>query len=272
MQALCRVHEGLSLSGLEVLTLAFAVLNGAVYAIWWEKPQGVEVSIPVRMRTTTTDVGTSTGDKQTPGEDTDSHCLSPERGVKLVPWKPKNLQYTRMRDELSNQTLMPLCGLLPMASIFCNSLLLPLQKMALSENIPTNALRVPMYYGHPKWRENTSEIVFSGPVIGAVFGAVHLLAWCSAFPTSSEQILWRVAAVIITAAPTLVILLGLLGDTTEKQKGEARYSVPSLVFSSTIPFYVVARLLLIVLAFTSLRALPQQAFIEISWTSFIPHL
>lgn len=192
VQALCRIHAGLPLTGIEVLTLAFAVLNGAIYAIWWKKPQGVEVSVPVRMQIPTREVGTNMDDSVNQEEEIIAPSCS-ERGFKITTtesWSPKAVQYTRMRGELNNNTLKPLCALLPMVSVICNSSLLPLHKMALSEQISTHDVRVPMFYAHPKWRENTSNVVFAGPIIGVVFGAVHLLAWSSTFPTFSEQILW----------------------------------------------------------------------------------
>ncbi|KAJ7863527.1 hypothetical protein B0H14DRAFT_3862872 [Mycena olivaceomarginata] len=37
-------------------------------------------------------------------------------------------------------------------------------------------------------------------------------------------------------------------------------------------FYVYARLLLILLSFTTLRALPPSAFVDVNWTKYIPHL
>lgn len=99
--------------------------------------------------------------------------------------------------------------------------------------------------------------------MGVIFGVVHLLVWTgSSFPTFAELILWRTSAVITTAIPALVVLLGVF-DNAIQRAGKARYTIPSVAFVWTIPLYVVARWTLIILAFTSLRALPQHAFVEI---------
>ncbi|KAF5318520.1 hypothetical protein D9619_011057 [Psilocybe cf. subviscida] len=45
LQCLVRLGQHLPLSELEVFTLASAALNGAIYAAFWSKPQGVEVAI-----------------------------------------------------------------------------------------------------------------------------------------------------------------------------------------------------------------------------------
>lgn len=50
VQCLARWGDGLSVSTLEVLTLAFAALNGAVYAAWWDKPQSVDTAVAVHTR------------------------------------------------------------------------------------------------------------------------------------------------------------------------------------------------------------------------------
>lgn len=44
-QCTARWRLSLPLAELEVLTLAFAALNGIIYVIWWNKPQGVQVPI-----------------------------------------------------------------------------------------------------------------------------------------------------------------------------------------------------------------------------------
>ncbi|KAJ3572089.1 hypothetical protein NP233_g3323 [Leucocoprinus birnbaumii] len=50
-QCIARWASHLPLAELEVLTLAFAVLNAYVYALWWSKPQGVAVPIKLELKT-----------------------------------------------------------------------------------------------------------------------------------------------------------------------------------------------------------------------------
>ena len=48
-QCIARGIQGLALTQLELVTLAFAFLNGLMYLFWWNKPMDVQSSIPVYM-------------------------------------------------------------------------------------------------------------------------------------------------------------------------------------------------------------------------------
>jgi hypothetical protein len=47
VQCIARKAQGLVITQLELGTLAFAVLNGVMYYLWWNKPLGVNRAIPV---------------------------------------------------------------------------------------------------------------------------------------------------------------------------------------------------------------------------------
>ena len=46
-QCIARAAYGLTITELEIATLAFAVLNGLLYFLWWNKPQDVACPAPV---------------------------------------------------------------------------------------------------------------------------------------------------------------------------------------------------------------------------------
>jgi len=46
-QCVVRAMYGLEITELEVATLAFAVLTGIIYYLWWDKPLDVRCSVPV---------------------------------------------------------------------------------------------------------------------------------------------------------------------------------------------------------------------------------
>ncbi|KAK7440587.1 hypothetical protein VKT23_016935 [Stygiomarasmius scandens] len=48
IQCIARAYQNLVITQLEVMTLAFAALNFVMYALWWNKPLGVECSVHVR--------------------------------------------------------------------------------------------------------------------------------------------------------------------------------------------------------------------------------
>lgn len=46
-QCLSRWVAGLSITEMELVTLAFAALNGVIYFLWWSKPLDVRYAVPV---------------------------------------------------------------------------------------------------------------------------------------------------------------------------------------------------------------------------------
>ena len=131
------------------------------------------------------------------------------------------------------------------------------------------------------------------PAVGILFGGVHCLAWSFPFPTSQEKVLWRVCTVYCTASPFIIAAGGTVFWAAEydaipwwikslfrsisnciawllglhPMMGFAFY----LIAFSPMIFYVICRIILVVLTFTSLRAPPPGVFAATSWTSFFPH-
>ncbi|KAJ7207241.1 hypothetical protein GGX14DRAFT_698321 [Mycena pura] len=107
-------------------------------------------------------------------------------------------------------------------------------------------------------------------IVGSVFGAIHCAAWYASFPSSDEMWMWRSCAVSVTAIP----LLGLIAlAIVSKIEGNSTIfrAVALPVFVLSILLYIVARLFLIVLPFTALRALPPGAFVDVDWNLYLPH-
>ncbi|KAF8331701.1 uncharacterized protein EI90DRAFT_2841839, partial [Cantharellus anzutake] len=127
---------------------------------------------------------------------------------------------------------------------------------------------------------------------GIIFGGIHCLAWSFPFPTPKETLLWRISAIIIVACPipyalhmsirriTLLpadnIYRSALGDfrftITHCQATDVCSSVVELCGLLMEASYIIARITLLVLTFTSLRSPPPDLYRTPSWTSFLPHL
>ena len=110
----------------------------------------------------------------------------------------------------------------------------------------------------PAWAAETAPAILFG-LSACGFGAIHCLAWNSQFPSAQEKLAWRVCAAASTALPALWGLGAMCGVSF------------LFVILITGP-YVVARIAIIVLAFTSLRAVPPNAFNTIDWLKYLPHL
>ncbi|KAJ2922657.1 hypothetical protein H1R20_g14445, partial [Candolleomyces eurysporus] len=52
IQFICRAAYGLGITELEVMTLAYAVLNAAMYAFWWNKPLDVQCPMVIPLSST----------------------------------------------------------------------------------------------------------------------------------------------------------------------------------------------------------------------------
>ena len=50
VHCIARKIQGLVITELELVTLAFAALNALIYILWWDKPQNVGCPVPVYLR------------------------------------------------------------------------------------------------------------------------------------------------------------------------------------------------------------------------------
>ncbi|KAH8890305.1 hypothetical protein GQ53DRAFT_651169 [Thozetella sp. PMI_491] len=108
-----------------------------------------------------------------------------------------------------------------------------------------------------------------------VFGGIHCLAWDFEFPTRLEQLLWRVASVATGALPLFALGVTLLLSFWGTQVARARLvawvgkNLPQ--YPEVCALYAVARVLILAILFTSLRAVPAQVYDEVEWSRFLPN-
>jgi hypothetical protein len=133
-------------------------------------------------------------------------------------------------------------------------------------------IQVPMF-----WSGNAKEIgsraMLSASIIGIAFGATHFIAWNSEFPSRIELILWRISCIAMTV--DLLLLAAFCGMFVTKLPEilkERLINVVAFPAPLTALLYLFSRIATLVIAFTTLRALPSGAFETVDWTTFIPHL
>lgn len=114
-------------------------------------------------------------------------------------------------------------------------------------------------------RRNVSISFIVLALFAAVFGALHCLAWNLPFPTSHEKLLWRISAISTTVLGPLMASIWWYWD--EHRDNTSLY----LIWAVGI-CYSIVRIMIIVLSFTALRALPDSAYQTISWSNYMPHL
>jgi hypothetical protein len=194
LQCVARADQRLPLSELEVLTLAFAVVNVAIYAAWWNKPQGVEMAICVPLKRAEKDIDESS----TPLMEQQQHELMnvshpelaklpcpehrhPNDSLSLTP--PHEQQHDESTSEKHSwlrrtlrkdreQHSSPFFLLLRISFHVVISVLRPLNKLGEPVRFEKKDLRVPMFYASS--RNNKSSLWTC--VVGTIFGAIHLLA------------------------------------------------------------------------------------------------
>ena len=235
MQCIARGIKHLPVTHLEIVTLAYAAMNFVIYTFWWNKP--LNVNRPVRV------FRKSGGSEQ--GE-TQSRIKQPISEARKLTWG---------------------------AIISWLGTILKFVVGGQDEDVELSREdRVPGF-----WADSTSDgeqaiADFMVLGVGVCFGAIHCIAWSFSFPTHPELLIWRISSVAITAVPIYTILaLFLTGLLRIADFGVTVDIVIISIFPAGI-FYIIARVVTLVLAFTSLRDLPSAAYDTVHWTTFIPHV
>ena len=233
MQCIARAIERLPVTHLEIVTLAYAAMNFVIYIFWWNKP--LNVNRPVRVFR-----------KTEPGE---THPQVTERTseVRELTWKAIGKGLEMMFEFIIGDQD---------------------HRVNLSHRD-----RVPRFWAN----SDSGEIIIADLIVigvGVCFGAIHCIAWdFKFFPTHTELLMWRISCVAITAVPIYIFLMvalaGLLNDTNF---GKFSLTVGVLGALPAGILYVLARAVTLILAFISLRKLPDQAYEMVHWVTFIPHV
>ncbi|KAF8215218.1 hypothetical protein K438DRAFT_772947 [Mycena galopus ATCC 62051] len=146
---------------------------------------------------------------------------------------------------------------------------------------PLSSNSVPSFWSLPLNNDKIKFIpmgAFALTVLtGSVFGAIHFAAWNSGFPTTAEMWIWRSCSSVITGIPCVVFLCAWLGYAVRgtQFKGTMLDRILSAIVEVAmlwgIPIYISARLILIILPLMALRAPPPTAFVDVNWSTYIPH-
>jgi hypothetical protein len=289
LQCIARKINHLPITELELVTLAFAALNFVTYALWWNKP--LDVECPMRVY-----IEQRQGDGEDAGRKKGEPRGRPEgkKGIwdmivedtrATVAKVPRRIsdglgsigvafqQYWSDSDwyKIALYTLAAL--LFPICSPFLalGYVLYIASRMVdgwRDDNIRYEAKSVPTFYFGPDLDDDEYAVFALFIVIGTMFGAIHCVAWSFVFPSHVEQLLWRIASAIITAAlPPYAFLVLFISQTS----GWVNNLLRLLVFVVPVP-YVISRLILLVLPFYALRSLPAEVYQTVPWTTYIPHV
>jgi hypothetical protein len=226
IQCIARGIKHLPLTELEIVTLAYAMMNLFVYIFWWDKPR--DVGCPIRV------YGSLTAN---------SAASYWHEGVAGI--LGRIVAYTLgIQDEF----------------------------MVLSQE-----QKVPMFWSGGVVDGSRNLVSFRaglGPsILGIAFGAIHCIAWSYAFPSHAEFVVWRISCIAMMTVP-LVTAVAFFAATVGRNSSliVGVIYICSILFVASGWLYIASRLATIVMAFTTLRSLPSEAFTVIDWTTFIPHI
>ena len=131
--------------------------------------------------------------------------------------------------------------------------------------------RVPRFWANSTEDNATiADLVMLG--VGICFGAIHCIAWVFPFLTHTELLIWRVSSVTITAVPIYIPLIFILANWMSDMHFKDTANIVGLSILPAGLLYIIACTVTLVLALTSLRDLPSEAFDTVHWTTFIPHI
>ncbi|KAJ7051399.1 hypothetical protein C8F01DRAFT_1376943 [Mycena amicta] len=223
-QCLARVHQHLPVTQLELVTLAFAVVNVFVSLLWFRKPLDVQEPLMV----------------------------GPQDSEEAFSGGNDNPQKMALGDQIWGS----MTGIYP-------------------DYNPAASTPVPPFWSsdredglyEPLTGDRRDPALLIECAIGGVFGAIHSAAWHADFPTTRERLIWRICSLVISVVPVWGFTITSRGYIDQRSFSDLRREV--LIFFS---IYVIARTILIVLAFTAFRSLPPGTFVDVNWSVYIPHL
>ncbi|KAF5315266.1 hypothetical protein D9619_007198 [Psilocybe cf. subviscida] len=252
-QCIARTVVGLSITLFELVAVSFAPLTIVMYILWWRKPQNAQAPIVIM--------------------------------VKPEPPKETNLILSFIQAPI--KTFEDMLG-----------------TTRRSQSIPPRSRKLPRFYAYPHEHDPdkiSATPLWAGSFLGTIFGIIHLIGWEFTFATQLEKLLWRASSVVIIVAPLLTVFNVLSARKnlhpkrkwlavrdTEKRASEIsevsnesqRSSVGHICrriwygfTAGVLAFgYIAARLILLGVMCSSLRALPGKQLQGVDWITDIPHI
>jgi hypothetical protein len=265
LQCAARGVRHLSLTELELVTAAFALLNLITYALWWDKP--LNVKCPVRVvkkhvrgpgsQEETTSAGKEAGrrDIREDGEVGGDRIKFTFAGRIRNRWSevPRGWSWYNVKEGV----------VMALGRVFGPFVSMAMQDSQWDE--PTFSA------GQNEDENQATKARYGAAVVSMIFGTIHCLAWSFPFPSHTELILWRISSIAMTAVPPFISLVLSFPSRYIDQVPDVTVFAFILILSSAT-LYVIARVALFVLALMALRSLPPSAFQVVRWTTFLPHI
>lgn len=260
LQTISRRVIGVSVTPLENSTFAFAVLNILTYLFWWHKP--LSVDSPIRLLLV--------------GSDIESPCISHSLDAILPTHSIMTLsqvQSSRLRRKQYSMTRYITRPVHYLESFITSDPGVGSDEFEYA--FRTSHKRLPSFFSGPimgqlassnRWGNRITICTAAQVILALLLNCFHTVAMFWQFPAKVECYWWGFACVFICFAPLVIsvctiIFPGLCPD----------FMVRFLNIFMLL-LYIIARLSHVVIAFTTLQDLPPDTYVEVDWTSYIPHI
>jgi hypothetical protein len=305
LQCIARGVERLPITELEIVTLAFAALNLVTYGLWWHKPLNVQCSFRVPKKIAGGGRGEGAGEQENGDEfksfavldttiempdSSTAPCEIPtahghttwgatttickmQRAIRVIGYEIMDVMMRAAHNvRRKGWDVLVGDGFLMLYSSFVHMMGVHGGEMEIgAKNVST------FYSGE---LEDSEEIwtILVAAATAMIFGAIHCVAWSFQFPSHTEQLLWRIASISISLFPVcLLFQLALeIWLSGLERSSWLRWVVGTVLYLVIIVgggvLYSLSRIVLLVIAFTSVRSLPAGTYETVHWTTFIPHI
>ena len=250
VQSIGRAVQGLDISTLELSTLAFIFCTMNTFFFWRHKPLDVVTPILLDCHTRLEDILSAAGiDPSVQYSETPLDFVKPSvsRSSLVAPfWLGLSnvLDWRRRRSSL------------------------PIRSFDNSRTTPPRGVKL-------------ADMLFAIVFTFSYF-AIHLIGWNFAFPSKTEQVLWRAASLTLLGSLVVYYLAILLGQLFARRMAKFFFDndkeknifglatllprwVAILTHSPLVIVYTLVRTYIIVEGFASLRTLPLTAFDDVDW-------
>ena len=307
IQCIARLKYRLSITHLEVVTFSFSIFTGIIYYLWLHKPLDVRCSIPVHflevsdqeirgdemivdlnsLPSTPIQVDTPTPHPTlTNITNTGSHIIPAEVSDESMPGDevvihPNPLPPTPGQDDRSSPdpSLTRQATLFELGYMF---IVFPLKRfvnglgdMFYCNTLGDQTLQVPTFYSSPNKLDDFKRVGILAYQTAIVFGIIHFLGLLFHFVTGKEKIAWIISTIFI-------IIMSVLARFYSHRTVNAVLSGAGFSDYRTLAhicinlaglcIYIIARITILVLSFMELRSLPSDAYEQINWVYFLPHI
>ena len=111
-----------------------------------------------------------------------------------------------------------------------------------------------------------------------IYGGLHALAWSAYFGSSTQQLLWRIAACVVMGGLPVILILTLVfkaidyGNDNNFLDSDSFFLFILTAVALAVLAYVLARGYLVVECFISLSHLPAGVYDVPQWSAYFPHI